>query len=74
MTQRQRLLTGTGFAKFVFQLANLFLHARQRIVDQRHFMLQIANQIGQLLFFDQRSASQIVFLFTQRQLRFFLPL
>jgi phage shock protein A len=32
MTQRQRLLTSAGFAEFVLQLANLFLHPRQRFI------------------------------------------
>jgi hypothetical protein len=36
MTQRQRLLTSAGFAEFVLQLANLFLHPRQRFIHQLH--------------------------------------
>ncbi len=50
MAQRQRLLTGAGFAEFVLQLANLFLHARQRFIDQLHFMIQLSDKVGQLLF------------------------
>lgn len=74
MAQRQRLLTCTGFAEFVFKLTNLFLHTRQSIIHQRHFVFQRGHHVGQLLLLNQRSASQIFFIFTQRQFRFFLPL
>ncbi len=73
MTQHQRLLTGAGFAEFVFQLANLFFHPRQRFINQLRFVFQAADKVGQLLLFDQRRTGQILFLFTQRQLGFFLP-
>jgi hypothetical protein len=62
-----------GFAELVFKLANLFLHTRKRVIHQRHFMLKRGDEIRQLLFFNQRGASQIFFIFTQRQLGFFLP-
>ncbi|MNR13318.1 hypothetical protein D3C85_1297150 [compost metagenome] len=73
MTQRQRLLASAGFAEFVFQLRNLFFHAGQGFIHQRDFMLQRSDDVGQLLFFDQRRTGKIVFLFTQRQFCFFLP-
>ena len=73
MAQRQRLLTGAGFAKFVLQLANLFFHPRQGFIHQLHFMIQLSDKVGQLLFFDQRRPGQIFFLFAQGQLGFFLP-
>ena len=73
MTQRQRLLTSAGFAEFVLQLANLFLHPRQRFIHQLHFVVQLRNKVGQLLFFDQRRPGQILFLFAQGQLGLFLP-
>ncbi|KEP71951.1 hypothetical protein HR12_30735 [Microbacterium sp. SUBG005] len=61
VAQRQRLLTCTGFAEFVFKLTNLFLHTRQSIIHQRHFVFQRGNHVGQLLLLNQRSASQIFF-------------
>ena len=73
MAQRQRLLTGAGFAEFVLQLANLFFHPRQGFIHQLHFMIQLSDKVGQLLFFDQRRPGQIFFLFAQGQLGFFLP-
>ena len=73
MTQSQRLLTRAGFAQLVFQLANLFLHAGERVIHQGHFMLERRDQLCQLLFFDQRRTGQILFVFAQREFCFFLP-
>ncbi len=36
----QRLLASACSAEFVFQLANLFLHARQRVIHQRDFLFK----------------------------------
>ena len=36
-------------------------------------MIQLSDKVGQLLLFDQRRPGQILFLFTQGQLGFFLP-
>ncbi|SQB39931.1 Uncharacterised protein [Citrobacter koseri] len=74
VAQRQCLLTGTGFTEFIFQLANLFLHPHQRVVNQCRFLIEGGDQIRQFLFLNQRGARQILFVFTQRQLGFLLPL
>jgi hypothetical protein len=62
-----------GFAELVLKLADLFLHTRKRVVHQCRFMLKRGDEIGQFLLFNQRGAGQIFFIFTQRQLGFFLP-
>jgi hypothetical protein len=35
------------------------LHPRQRFIHQLHFVVQLSNKVGQLLFFDQRRPGQI---------------
>ena len=54
MTQCQRLLTSAGFVELVFQLADFRFHARQRFINLGGFVIQKRNQIGELLFFNQR--------------------
>ena len=73
MAQSQCLLTRAGFAEFILKLADFLFHTRQRFIKLRRFFFQHTNNVGQFLFFNQRGAGQIVFIFTQRQLGFLLP-
>ncbi len=54
MAQCQRLLTSAGFVELVFQLADFRFHARQRFINLGGFVIQKRDQIGELLFFNQR--------------------